>query len=282
MSAPCCTGDRGRSSVAALQEEATNHRQVRQLRAVRAERCGEAAPLSASGREGLQGCKLPVWAAPEVHPHRFCPSSSLAIRARGVRRCLVRHRPCLSACAGAASAPFEVSAPRAGVRGPGSHRRPRHPPLKCVPVRRAPWARISSPCSRRVPACAFRVRRASHATLTCCERSALHIAAARRRRASVSHRMRTRAAPGAGSRAELRRQAALSAARPARPSTSFTPSSVPGPPSVAVLWTLSDCAYPLAGVRLHGGPRPRSLCVGEGACGACRLVYRTHKGVVDS
>jgi len=49
MLVPCCTGDGGRSSVVALQEEATNHRKVRQLRAVRAERCGEGAPLSASG-----------------------------------------------------------------------------------------------------------------------------------------------------------------------------------------------------------------------------------------
>jgi hypothetical protein len=38
---PCCTGDGGRSSVVALQEEATNHPKVRRSRAVRAERCGK-------------------------------------------------------------------------------------------------------------------------------------------------------------------------------------------------------------------------------------------------
>lgn len=36
-----CRGDGGRPSVAALQEEATNHPEVRRSRAVRAERCGK-------------------------------------------------------------------------------------------------------------------------------------------------------------------------------------------------------------------------------------------------
>jgi hypothetical protein len=37
----CCTGDGGRPSVVALQEEATNHPEVRRSRAVRAERRGK-------------------------------------------------------------------------------------------------------------------------------------------------------------------------------------------------------------------------------------------------
>jgi hypothetical protein len=41
----CCVGDGGRSSVVALQEEATNHRMVRRLRAVRAERYGKGMPF---------------------------------------------------------------------------------------------------------------------------------------------------------------------------------------------------------------------------------------------
>ena len=45
----CCAGDGGRSSVVALQEGATNHREVRRSRAVRAERYGKGVPLSASG-----------------------------------------------------------------------------------------------------------------------------------------------------------------------------------------------------------------------------------------
>jgi hypothetical protein len=45
----CCAGDGGRSSGVALQGEASNHRRLRRLSAIRGERCGKGAAKIASG-----------------------------------------------------------------------------------------------------------------------------------------------------------------------------------------------------------------------------------------
>lgn len=64
----CCAGDGGRPSVVALQEEATNHRKVRRLRAVRAERygkrraieCVRCDPMKANESEPQVSCRNAV------------------------------------------------------------------------------------------------------------------------------------------------------------------------------------------------------------------------------
>jgi len=60
----CCTGDGGRPSVVALQEEATNHPEVRRSRAVRAERRGK--------RRAAEHVRYDPMKASESEPPKTC------------------------------------------------------------------------------------------------------------------------------------------------------------------------------------------------------------------
>ena len=88
--------DEGRPLAAALQGEAANHRKVRRLRAVRAERCGEGEPSArqvgarkASESDPLMKCRKhrPVTSKPGVH---LSPGMSLAGTCLLARRCPAR------------------------------------------------------------------------------------------------------------------------------------------------------------------------------------------------
>ncbi len=71
-----CTGDGGRPSVIALQEEVTNHRKVRRSRAVRAERCGK--------RRDIEHVRYGPMKASESEPPKTCRNVSDGIETRYV------------------------------------------------------------------------------------------------------------------------------------------------------------------------------------------------------